>query len=243
MSRKALFCCTKTFWMEKDSFNPQWLGKFFNNLFAYRYAICLLVVIGIIGLWFFLYFARDWTAKDAAQVCTGFFIVLTLFFTALNYEFAASKMKQDYRAAKETLTFNTANEWHKAPLKDFQKTSIEFENKFIASGDERSIEDFEKYIEGNLEFRESLKGILNYFENMSVGVHKKLIDKEFVYEFHSFIFEIYYTDYYYYIESHRVKRNNSTIWLNFTNLAEEWWPNLKAEILTGTKRSSIITKT
>lgn len=227
--------------MSHHAFNPKWLQKFVNGIFTYRYTICLLVVISIVGFWFFLYFARHWSAKDAAQVCTSFFIVITLFFAALNYEFAASKMKLDYKSSKEILTFNTANEWHKAPLKDYQKTSIEFENKFIAFGGERSIKNLEQYVESNLEYRESLKGILNYFENLSVGVYKGLIDKTFVYEFISYIFEIYYTDYYFYIENHRARKNNGSIWVNYTNLAEEWWPDLKSEVLNGTKKSTLIT--
>lgn len=107
--------------------SPKWLEKLVNNTFKYRYVICLLVVISIFGFGLFLRYSRHWSAKDIAQVCTGFFIVITLFFTALNYEFSASKTKQDYKTAKEILTFNTACEWHKSPVKDYQKVSIEFE--------------------------------------------------------------------------------------------------------------------
>jgi hypothetical protein len=38
----------------------------------------------------------------------------------------------------------------------------------------------------------------------------------------------------------RKKRKNDSIWINSSRLAEEWWPNLKEEILNGTKKSSII---
>lgn len=51
-------------------------------------------------------------------------------------------MKLDYKSAKEVMAFNTANEWHKAPVKDNQKTSIGFENQFIAIDTIRSANDF-----------------------------------------------------------------------------------------------------
>jgi hypothetical protein len=207
----------------------------------YRYLICLAVTFIICCIGFALAYKAHWPAKDILQVCTGFLLVITLYFTALNYEFTASKTRNDYKTAKEILTFNTANEWHKTPIKDYQRTSIEHENKFIARQGKRTIIDLDTYIDETIDYRESIKGILNYFENMSVGVYKGLIDKELVFEFISYIFEIYYIDYYYYIENYRKKRNNNGIWRNFTKLAEEWWPSLKEEILNGTKKSSIVT--
>lgn len=228
--------------MNKNLFSPESFERIAPFVLKYRYVICVSVVTVIFLIGFIFFFCCNWAGKDVAQVCTGLLLTITLFFTALNYEFAAGKTKNDYKTAKEILTFNTANEWHKAPIKDYQRISIEFENKFIDSKVCRSIADFDTYIHSEIEFRESLKGILNYFENMSIGVYKGLIDKDFVYEFISYIFEIYYLDYYYYIENYRKKRDNNSIWENFTKLAEEWWPSLQEEIKNGTKRSSIITE-
>lgn len=184
--------------------NPNWLTIFVQFLIKYRYGVSFLVGIIIIGLWFFLYFIKHWNAKDGAQVCTGFFIVITLLFAALNFEFSNSKMQSDYRAAKELLTFNTASEWHKAPIKDYQRISIGFENKFISSKHKRLVADFEAFIDNseNLEYRESLKGILNYFESSSIAAHRGLIDKSFISEFFAHIYKIYYKDYFF------ILRNN-----------------------------------
>lgn len=200
-------------------------------------------MILIMGLGFYLRIYRHWGFKDAAQVCTGFFIVITLFFTALNYEFSASKVKQDYKAAKELLTYNTATEWYKTPLKDYQKISIQFENKFIASNAVRTVDDFFIFITEpeQLEYKECFKGLLNSFETLAIGVYKELIDKHFMREFYRLIFESYYIDYYFFIESHRVKKDNDKIWINFTNLAEEWNPGIHDKLIQGVLKSSLIT--
>jgi hypothetical protein len=166
-----------------DKNNPKWLKDFVSWTFNNRYSICLIIGITIVGLWFILYFARDWPAKDAAQICTGFFIVITLFFTALNYEFAASKMERDYKAAKELLTYNNATEWYKSPLREYQTIVIKYENKFINSSPTRTPEMFETFLDQEVEYKEALKGILNHFETVSIGTYKGLIDKDFIKEF------------------------------------------------------------
>ncbi|MDB5199258.1 MAG: hypothetical protein JWO92_1221 [Chitinophagaceae bacterium] len=217
--------------------------KLIKYLFDHRYLISFFIVLAIMCGGIYLYTQKHWGFKDVAQVCTGFFIVITLFFTALNYEFSTSKMKQDYKSAKELLTYNTATEWHKSPLTEYQKTSISYEKKFIATNAVRTSKDFDLYISdpSNLDFRESLKGLLNSFETLAIGVHKELIDNDFMKEFYSLIFEIYYIDYYFFIESERIKKSNSKIWIQFTNLAEEWHPELNNNLQKGAVKSTIIT--
>lgn len=219
-----------------------WIVSLINFIFSYRYAFVLCFISLNLFLGYILYAERDWGFKDAAQVCTGFFIVVTLFFAALNYEFTYIKTKRDAQLARETLTFTTASEWHKSPIKDYQKTSIQHERIFIASTQARSAEDFEKYFEdiNNLEFKESLKGIFNFFETISIGAYKGLIDKEFIREFYNGIFRIYYIDYYFYIAKHRILRNNPTIWVTYTSLVEEWHDSLNGDVISGKVASTII---
>lgn len=209
-------------------------------LFRVLFAGILILALSGIGLILHQKYSKFDTV-EFAKFITGGLVVIGLVYSILAFEFNVKKTKLDYKTAKEILTFNTANDWHKSPIKDYQNTSIGFEKKFIDSANTRTVEELYDYVENNLEYRESLKGILNYFENLSIGVYKGLIDKQFVYEFISYIFEIYYVDYFYFIETHRVKRKNATIWVNYTNLAEEWWPSLKEEILNGGKKSSLLT--
>jgi len=219
------------------------LQNLVKKIFDYRYAICFLILLLIIGLGFYLSIIRGWSFKDIAQVCTGFFIVITLFFTALNYEFAASKTKNDIKSARNTLTFNTAAEWHKSPVKDYEKEIINYEQKYFSLNAVRDIENFELFI-GNPEnttYKESIRGVLNYLETVSIGTYDELIDKNFIKKFHRSIFKLYYVDYYFYISHRRELRKNDSLWVNFTNLAEEWHPTLKADLLNGIEKSGILT--
>lgn len=221
----------------------RWPANVVKFIFTYRYIICILFVFAIGFFGIFLYLYKHWHFKDAAQVCTGFSVLMTLFFAALNFEFASSKSKQDYKATRELTTFNTANEWHKSPLNEYQKESIRFEKKFIDSKAVRTANDFEGYINDpdNLVFKESLKGILNHFECVAIGTYNGQIDKDFIRRFYKSIFRIYYVDYLFYINSLRSVKKNEDIWVNFTNLAEEWHDNLKQDVIEHVFKSTIIT--
>lgn len=222
---------------------PRWSRRLAKLVFAYRHVLMILVVAAVIFLGIYLHFFRSWTGKDTMQVCTGLLIVLTLFFAGLNYEFTSSKARRDYEAAKQLLTFTTSSEWHKTPIKDYQCTVIELENKFIDSKATRDQFDFEKFIEDsdNLQYRESLKCILNYFESATIAVNKGLIDKEFIKEFFFDIYKLYYVDYSFYIERLRIKKNNQNIWINFTKLAEDWHLDIREQVKQGLLKSTIIT--
>ena len=64
-------------------------------ILKYRYLICLAVAFIICCTGFTLAYCASWPSKDIIQVCTGFLLIITLFFTALNYEFAALKTRND----------------------------------------------------------------------------------------------------------------------------------------------------
>jgi hypothetical protein len=222
---------------------PSLIKRIFDKYsLLFRITVAIVLIIIVIGVADYLHDTeKDLPMSDLAKFVVGGLVVVGLFYSILAFEFNVKKTKRDYQTAKEILTFNTANEWHKAPVKDYQVTSIECEYAFQKTKPERTAEELYNYVQSNLEYRETLKGILNYFENLSVGVYKELIDKAFVSEFISYIFEVYYIDYYYFIKIYREKRGNDTIWVNFTNLAEDWFPKLKKEVLEGKKQSTLIT--
>ncbi|HEX2631149.1 MAG TPA: DUF4760 domain-containing protein [Chitinophagaceae bacterium] len=222
---------------------PKWSRRVAKFIFAYRHILMMLVVAGVISLGIYLHYYRSWTGKDTIQACTGLLILLTLFFAGLNYEFTSSKARRDYEAARHLLTFNTSCEWHKPPSKDYQRIIIEFENKFIESGITRNISDFEKFIDDpdNLDYRESLNGIVNYFEGCAIAINKGLIDKEFIREFFCGIYKLYYIDYIFYIEKIRLKKNDEKIWINFTSLVEDWHPTIREQVEQGLLKSIFLT--
>jgi hypothetical protein len=222
---------------------PRWSRRLAKLVFAYRHILMILVVAGVISLGIYLYLYRSWTGKDMMQVCTGLLIVLTLFFAGLNYEFTSSKARRDYESARQLLTFTTSTEWHKAPVKDYQRVIIEFENKFIERSTMRDMTDFEKFIDDpdNLDYRESLHELFNYFESASIATKKGLIDKEFVKEFFLNIYKVYYVDYIFYIERLRLKKNHEQSWNNFTSLAEDWHHDIREQVAQGLLKSIFLT--
>lgn len=220
-----------------------WVKNLAEMVFEFRYGISLTIAFEIAGAGAYLYGQKGWHFKDVAQVCTGFFIVITLFFSALNYEFAANKMKRDYKAARELLTYSTATEWYKPPLNEYQKTCIRYERLFRQSHTVRDAQTFETFLDhpAHLEYKESLKGILNALEALAAGVHRGLIDKDFIREFYGGIYRIYYTDYIVYIQQLRMTKNDKNLWVNFTSLAEEWHGQIDPAIANEDSGSSFIT--
>lgn len=196
-----------------------------QSTFKHRYVVCLIITFAIITFGIYLHFWREWKFKDAAQVCGGFMLLITIFFTALNYEFIANKTKNEARI----LTYNIAAEFHKSPAKDYQLTIVKAELTYIEKN-RLTLADLESYIVDpvNLEYRVSLNSLLNYFETVAICVNKDLINKEFIKEFHFSIFRQYYSDYHPFISSRRLKENKPSMFINFTNLAEEWHPELKS---------------
>jgi len=221
---------------------PRWSQQLANVVFATRYIIMMFVIVVVVVLGYYLNQNRGWTGKDTIQVCTALLILLTFFFAALNYEFTSSKARRDYESARNLLTYNTACEWHKNPMSQYQKDSISKENIFIATTPFRTIENFRDFIQldEHRDFKQSLKCILNHFECVAIGCNKGMIDTEFIKNFYEMIFKIYYRDYYAYITSERTRQSSPTMWSEFTNLVEGWDPDFKARVENGEEASLII---
>lgn len=217
------------------------LQKFVDLIFCYRYIICLFILISIFTFGFYLCYWRHWSFKSVAQLCTGFMVVLTLFFAVLNYEFTMYKTRNDVRSAREILTYNIAAEWHKAPVKDYQKSVIAFKNEFISCNEKRTVEKFDFFIndKNNIDFKEALKGLFNYFEAIAIAAYRGLIDEDFIREFHYGNLRVYYVDYFFYIKKIREEKQNDLIWINYTTLVERWYPDIIQQMISKELKSSI----
>jgi hypothetical protein len=62
---------------------------------------------------------------------------------------------------------------------------------------------------------------------VALGVDTGLIEKDFIRDFFSSIYKIHYSDYYFFIEDIRRTKGIDAIWINFTNLTQQWHPELK----------------
>jgi hypothetical protein len=160
--------------------------------------------------------------KDTIQICTGCLLVVTLFYSIMTYEYNHLKFKHDNKKAKDLLTYNTATEWHKTGMVDIQKKCVVlrttkpavFKNKVA----------FYLFLESssNIDDKAAFASLFNYFESISIGVKQDLIDKKFIKEFFEHIFCTNHDLYISHIEYRREVKKDRSIWINYTNLVEEW---------------------
>jgi hypothetical protein len=192
----------------------------------YRYRIILFLIVVIILLGLFLNIQLGMTPDKVAPILVSSFVIIALFLNALSFEYTWHKNLKDSQAARESVTFNTALEWHKSPLKDYIIRIVIAEAKdisrFITEKDGKGLHDFISKPE-NIETRAALAGIFNYFETIAIGVKQKLIDAEFIKVFFKASFITFWKEYEFYIRYRREEIDKTdSVWENFTLLAQNW---------------------
>ncbi len=166
------------------------------------------IVISIMG--FYLNWKLGLPPDKVAGIVLGSLVVVTLFFTALTFEYNHKKNLRDSEKSKNLLTFSTAVDWNKSPITDhiilLTKHQAEI-NVFIEKQDATLFWEFLTNINKSysLEVRSALAGILNYFEYVCIGIDKDLIDEAFVRDFFETIFLKYHEKYLFYIKFRRAE--------------------------------------
>jgi hypothetical protein len=196
-----------------------------RKIIEHRYMIVFALLLLIIGIGFFLNYDLKFTPDKVAQVITGSLTCIAIFFAACTFEYNDEKNIRDSIKSKESLTFNTAVEWHKPPIITYQSVLAHYQeelNPFIESKDGKAFLAY-LYRPEKLRVRVALVSILNYFESIALGIDKKLIDGDFVKEFFETLFIEFYNDYLFYIEFRRKEiEKNEDGWKRFTTFAEKW---------------------
>ncbi len=186
--------------------------------------ILLIVIILIIGsVYFYNYDEKDGRLKDTCQALTGALTVLAISYAFLTYEFNYRKSVTETKKNKELLTYNTASEWSKPHMLDYQIIL----DDFYQSHDSNDPDYYKKFFDDlmdqkNIEVRKAFACIFNYLETISLAVRQDLVDVEFTKIFLYDIFEFYYNTYKGHIKYREEKRNVSDLWYTFTHLAQEW---------------------
>lgn len=200
------------------------LNAVINFVFYYR---LILVIASIIILAFVsrkVYFSSPSADKykNIALVFTCGSIVIGIFYSILNYEHAQIKYKKDINSARLTLSFNAACEWHRPTMVESLKIAKQLydEHKHLID-DNRSVE-FSEILEKNEIARSALVSILNYMECISLGVAHSILDDNFINGYFSTVFKMYNSNYGFYINHKRAVANSAKIWVNYTNLVQNW---------------------
>lgn len=198
-----------------------------ENLFNLRFWI---LIAGAVGIFFV---AREVdsdgksTIKDIIQAITGCSVIIALFYTIITYEYNQTKFKHDIKTSKDTLSFNIALEWHRPVMVDHLKTCAEFLQNNKTLIDQNKAHDFDLELEKkeHVDQKRALLSIFNYFECISLGVKRGIMDEEFTKGFFKSIFAQFLREYQFYIDYRRKKHANSGMWCNFTELACRWEKN------------------
>lgn len=194
-----------------------------QKMFKHRYTIILVLVCFITVFGFILNYGLNMPPDKVAPILTGSFVVIALFLNALSYEYNADKNRIDSQKQKDSLTYNAAVEWHKPPIIGYVKTIVKHDPAMKSFIDNKDGEKLFKYLTDNLDVREAVGGVLNYFETITLGVEQGLIDAIFIRKFFESIFISYYDEYDFYITYRREFVDKSdTVWLNFTTFASKW---------------------
>ena len=197
----------------------------YEFVFKYRYHILAVLIIGIILMGFYLNYRLNIPVDKVAPIVTGGFVIITLFFSALTYEYNSSKTQRETEYARRILTYNTAVEWHKPPIVTYMSTITKYALDIEKFTNKKDIDGFWNYLllPENLEVRAAISSIFNYFESISLGIEKKLIDEEFVRQFFDSLFSDFYKEYGFYIDFRREKIDkDQEAWRRFTNFAVKW---------------------
>lgn len=166
----------------------------------------------------------DLKKSELVKIVSGGLVIIGILYSILTYELTIGKNRQDIRIKKASSTFDAISEWHTSPMIDYSKIIQAFEDghifKFIKTDLDTFFIEFDK--PEYLEARRALVCIFNYFETLASAVVEEIMDEGFMKRYFEHIFISYYDEYFEYVKERRIRKNNSSIWVEFTTLVEKW---------------------
>jgi hypothetical protein len=161
---------------------------------------------------------------ELIKIGTGGSVVIAILYSIMTYELNIKKNALDHRVRKGASTYSAASDWHKAPMIDYARISAKFLESPTYALLKTDIPNFfiEFAKDENIDQRKSLISILNYFETISVANNSEIMDDIFVQKYFKSIFYEYYDNYIVFINVRRKVKTKETIWIEFTNLVEQW---------------------
>jgi len=212
----------------KHSYSIQGLDRFINRaitfIFYYRLVVVLLSLVILVFIVLYAWNASSVMERirNAAAVITGGCVIIGIFYSLLNYENTLLKARNDAQTSKEVLTYNAAARMHEIAMIENSRTVRNFhtENKqlFIQG----KFDEVEGKMLIKAENRTSYLALFNYFELISLGVQKGILDEDFMREIFKSVFKNFYGFFGTYIAHTRREQSSPKIYIHFTTLAERW---------------------
>lgn len=198
-----------------------WLVKF---VFYYRLVFVsgALVIISCIGAHVYRINPPGEKLNNAALIITFGSVIIGIFYSILNYEHNQLRFRHDVQSTRETLTFTSSCKMHEA------ETILHFKVLKGFYDDHRSIFIQANYVEIQRRFKENPQArmafivLFNYFEGISIGVQRGIMDEEFMKEFFKTVFIEYHKYFGGYISHLRHQSQSQRVFWRFTQVAEKW---------------------
>ena len=200
------------------------LNAMINFVFYYR-----LIIVTIAMIMLSVASARVWqqSAKEErtknismviglGSVCTG------IFYSILNYENNHIKYKEECKKSKYTLCYHSVSEWHQPTMVANLKITKQLYDVHKHLIDDNRGREFFEILEDNEEGRSALVSILNYFEGISIGIKRDLLDDGYMKLSFGNVARSYVEHYGFYIQYRRAFHRSPDMWVNFTNMVAVW---------------------
>jgi len=196
-----------------------------RNYLPFRVFILICLFILLMAVAYYLHLVEpELKQSELVKIISGGLVIIGILYSILAYELNIGKNKQDIRIKKASATFDAISEWHTSPMIDYSKVIQQLEESTIFNLLKTDLNAF--FVEfdkpEHLEGRRALVCVFNYFETLACAVVEHIMDERFLKRYFDHIFISYYDEYYEYVKARRIRKNNASIWIEFTNLVEKW---------------------
>ena len=202
----------------------QLLNGFIHFVFYYRLILvtAAIATLAITSVRVWKHAAAGEQIKSISIVFGLGSVVIGIFYAILNYENNQLKYRKDEKKAMYTLCYHSVSEWHQPGMVANLKITRQLYDQHQHLIDDNRGREFFEILEQNEAGRSALVSILNYFECISMGIRRGLLDDDYMRSSFMTIAHTYLTNYGFYIKYRRAVHRSPSMWINFTNMVESW---------------------
>ncbi|MDA2924637.1 DUF4760 domain-containing protein [Acidobacteria bacterium AH-259-L09] len=199
----------------KDADKP--ISQFVEIRFPVNYSVALGIAVVILTLayWYFDYSKTVQFLAIAAGVAAG---ILSAIYVGRGLASAAAQRQAEVEARRVAGAFDFARRWNDPRLEEIRKT-YGFARR---SAKGKAPDQIDQILEKQVDLKEAVLAVLNFFEEMSIAVSTKTADEETLKRFFKTMVLICYNTLSPWITDRRRRLNRPRIWQDFEKLFDRW---------------------
>jgi len=212
--------------MEKEKTPPyfdivtHWMLK---NAFKWRF--CILLACGFATVLCVKNLVESGSSLLQALEATAYCgAIISMIYVVITFEYnqhseLSKSLKKTYKLTYKKCSIYSLPEFSKN--RHEMQTFFDSHKQALDNGNLNDVyTEFNKI--GNLQAKLATQDVLNYLEDISIGVRRGILDENLTKELFLTLFITYYNKLHKFIEHHRKEKNSLQIWAEFTTLAEKW---------------------